>query len=293
MNGWLWVALAMATGLTKGYCGKKTSGKATHAHDAVYITTVRFGICALIGAAVCAVGEGFGSLLNPEGLWIALLAGISQAVFAATWLIAVRTGAYTMLDAFLAAGVLVLSLLCHLLYGEPILPLQWAGFAVLIGAVCILCSYNNRIKGKLTVRSLGLLLVCTTAGGVLDFTRKMLNYHCPQASPAVFNFYTYLFAFVAVGIAFLVMKPKGQKPLAVRSFGGYLTVMAVCLFLNAYFKTLAAGELPAAVMYPVCQGGGLLLSGIMAAVCFREPLKKRSVLGLLLVFISLMMITFA
>ena len=293
MINWLWIALVLLTGVTKGYCGKKTSGIAGHIHDAVYISTVRFGICTLLGAIICIVQGGFASLISLNGLWVALLSGIAQAVFATTWLLAVRTGAYTMLDAFLTAGILIPSLLCHYLYGEPIKALQWTGFGVLIAAVCILCSYNNRIKSKLTLRSLGLLLVCGISSGAADFFQKLLNHHYPQMSAAVFNFYAYAFATVALGAVFLLLKPKGEKPIAVKSFGGYLAVMAVCLFLNSFFKTLAARELAAAVMYPVCQGGGLVLSAVMAASFFGEPIRRRSVLGLLLVFASLMMITFA
>ena len=110
-------------------------------------------MCALLGGGICLVQGGVLSLKPTMGLWVALISGLAQAAFSTTWLLAVRTGAYTMLDAFLTAGILIPTVFCRLFYQEPIFPLQWLGFAVLPGAVCLMCSYNNSIKKKLTVKS--------------------------------------------------------------------------------------------------------------------------------------------
>lgn len=293
LNG-LWIALAALAGVTKGYCGKKTSTAAERFHDAVYISVVRFGMCALLGGAICLVQGGVTSLLQVDGLWVAAVSGVAQAAFATTWLLAVRTGAYVMLDAFLTAGILIPSVLCQILYDERIKPLQWVGFAVLIGAVCLMCSYNNSIKtSKLTPWAVALLVVCSGFSGIADLCQKILSHDYPGQSAAAFNFYAYLFAALVLAVVFLFIKPRNQRPVEVRKFGWYLAVMAACLFLNSYFKLLAARQVSAGVMYPICQGLGLALSALMAAVMFKEPIKKRSIIGLVLVFAAMMLITFA
>ena len=66
--------------------------------------------------------------------------------------------------------------------------------------------------------------------------------------------------------------------------------MAVCLFLNSYFKTLAAARLDSAVLYPLNQGLALMLSMIMAAVFFKEKITPRCVIGLCLAFGGLLII---
>lgn len=291
---WLLLALAALAGAAKGYCGKKTSGVTEHLHDAVFVGVVRFAVCVLLGGLICVAQGGLSSLNRTEGLWVAALSGVAQAAFATTWLLAVRTGAYVMLDAFLTAGILIPSVLCQVLYDERIKHLQWIGFAVLIGAVCLMCSYNNSIKkNKLTPCALVLLVACSASSAIVDFLQKVLSHNYPGQSAAVFNFYTYLFAALTLAAVFLIFKPKGEQPPAVGRFAGYLGVMAACLFLNSYFKILAARQISAAVMYPVCQGLGLTLSALMAAIFFKEPVKKRSVVGLILVFGAMMLITFA
>ena len=293
MLNWGLVAIAVLAGVTKGYSGKKTSGMTEHFHDAVYINAVRFGICSLLGGIICLLQGGASSLKSVDGLWVALISGFAQGAFATTWLLAVRTGAYTMLDAFLTAGILIPTVLCRFLYDEPIRPLQWLGFMILLGAVCILCSYNNSIKQKLTRKGVGLLVACSASSGVVDLAQRVMNHSYPGMAAATYQFYAYLFAMLfLVGLTVLI-KPKAAKPVSVKKIGWHLVVMAVCLFINSYSKQYAAKRIPAVAMYSVCQGGGLILSAVMAAVFFHEPLKKRSVIGMLFIFAAMLLITFA
>ena len=292
MLSWSMVAIAVLAGAAKGYCGKKTSSVAEHVHDAVYISAVRFGLCALLGGLIALMQSGLGAFAKVEGIWLTVIAGLAQAMFTTTWLLAVRTGAYVMLDAFLTAGILIPTLLCRFLFNEAILPLQWLGFAILLCAVLVMCSYNNSIKKKLNLKSIGLLLLCAVSSGIVDFTQKALNYQYPQTPVAAFQFYTYVFAMLILAAVVLFVKPAGQKPVSIKNFGWPLVIMAICLFINTYCKQLAAAKISAVALYSACQGGGLILSVLMSAVCFREPVKKRSIIGIILIFAGMLLITF-
>ena len=70
----------------------------------------------------------------------------------------------------------------------------------------------------------------------------------------------------------------------------YITVMATCLFLNSYFKTMAAITEPSAVLYPCTQGIALVLSTLMSAVFFKEKLTVKCVLGVIITLIGLLII---
>ena len=72
----------------------------------------------------------------------------------------------------------------------------------------------------------------------------------------------------------------------------YVAIMAVCLFANSYFKTLAAGRLAAVVLYPMTQGLSLIASAGMSALFFREKVTLRVALALLLAFPALLCINF-
>lgn len=291
--GYAFLFAALLAGVTKGYCGKKTSGYTSGFRGAVFANCIRMLLCMVIGLGLILVSEDPGQLI-PSGnmLLISAFSGITTAIFVVTWLVCVRKSAYMMLDIFLMLGVLIPLIASSLLFQEAVKPTQWIGVAVLIAAVVIMCSYHNTIKEKLTPGALILLLICGAASGLADFSQKLFVKLIPDGSAAVFNFYTYLFAAIVLLITFAAtskISSQSEKTDYKKIFG-YILVMAICLFANSFFKTLAAGHLQAVVLYPLNQGCGLILSAVMSSLLFKEKLTVRAVIGILVAFMGLLII---
>lgn len=295
--GYVFLASALIAGSVKGYCGKKTSGFVAEYRDAMLTNFIRMVMCIIIGFLML-VFSGSVSLLKVDAgvLMITLLSGVTTSVFVVAWLICVRRGAYMMLDVFLMLGVMVPLLLSSALFEEKIKLTQWLGLAILFVAVLIMCSYNNQVKEKMSVASLALLVLCGVANGFTDFSQKLFVKTVPNGSAAVFNFYTYVFSAAVLLVFYLLARakgPKGQKgeELAViKSVGLYVCVMSLCLFLNSYFKTLAANILPSAILYPLSQGASLILSSFMSAFLFKERLTAKCITGIAVSFVGLLII---
>ena len=197
-----------------------------------------------------------------------------------------------MLDIFLMLGVLIPLIASNIFFHESIKPTQWVGIAVLFAAVVMMCSYNNSIKAKLTPTGLILLIVCGTANGIADFSQKLFTKCIPDGSAAVFNFYTYVFAAIFL-IVFFAVIPKGDHVTNrsnIKKIFGFILIMAICLFANSYFKTLASKYLSAVLLYPLNQGCSLILSAIMVSVLFKEKLTIKAVTGIVTAFIGLLII---
>ena len=296
--GYLFVFVALLCGVTKGYCGKKTSGTLVNTSDAMMVNTVRMLACIFVGLAIMLFQGELSSLsASPTFLAVALLSGVSTAAFTVTWLLSVRQGAYIMVDVFLLIGVILPLLLCKFFYGESIAPIQWIGIALLVVAGYIICTYNVSIKGKMTLKGLVLLILCTVSCGLTDFSQKMFTRVLPEGNIAGFNMYTYLFAGLTLAVCCIGFRTVEKKKVTLQSpkkvilpIVGYIAVMAICLFLNSYFKTLAAHYLTAAQIYPLSQGGSVVLSMAMSAVFFKEKINLRCVIGVVLAFIALLLI---
>ena len=125
---------------------------------------------------------------------------------------------------------------------------------------------------------------------MLPIFRKSKN--IPDSSAAVFNFYTYIFAALVLAISFAATRKttESTEKADIKKIFGFILVMAICLFANSYFKTLAAGHLSAVLLYPLNQGCALILSAIMSAVLFKEKLTVKAVVGILTAFIGLLII---
>lgn len=292
--GYLFLTLALAAGAIKGYCGKRTSGYVNEYKDAMLANTLRMGFCIIIGFVMIAAQGDIPLLkISPLMLAICAMSGITTSIFVVSWLVSVKKGAYMMLDVFLMLGVIIPLIGSKVMFGEMIKPTQWVGLAVLLCAVFIMCSYNNSIKEKISISSFILLLICGVANGLTDFSQKLFVKLCDGSSNAVFNFYTYVFSAIVLLICFTVVKTKSGKGAAKVNFRPifiYILIMSVCLFANSYFKTTAAHFLDSAQLYPLTQGTSLMLSSIMSAVFFKEKLKAKCIIGLVMAFAALIII---
>lgn len=297
--GYLFLALALAAGITKGYCGKKTSFAIKSNSDSMIINVLRMLACIFIGFVLIVI-QGDIMSLKSDGLTILICAmsGIASAVMVVSWLLSVRTGAYMMVEVFLLLGVIVPIVLCRIFFGEHIGLWQIIGIAVLLVAVFIMCTYNTSLKGKMSIASILLLLLCGISNGLADFSQKWFVRTYPEGSVAAFNFYTYVFAAVTLIIAYLAFRAadgRGEnKPRAphkvIKPIWIYVAVMAVCLFANSYFKTVAAQLLDAVKLYPLNQGGAVILSLLMSSIIFKEKINAKCIIGIVLSFVALLMI---
>lgn len=293
--GYLFVALALSAGVVKGYCGKKTSGYVSEPRDAAFANMVRMLICILIGFFVALFSCGTSALaISPRVLWITVLSGVGTSLFVVSWLLAVRRGAYMLVDVFLLLGMVVPIGGSAIFFQESIRYNHWIGFAILLVAVLLLCSYNNSIKTKLNLPAFLLLCLSGLANGVADFSQKLFVKLESETPIEVFNFYTYVFAAITLAIFFFTQKRSGVQSEAdkgkTRFILIYIPIMAVCLFLNSLFKTYAALYLDAAILYPLNMGAALVLSSLMAAIFFGESLKWKSILAIILAFTALISI---
>ncbi len=292
--GYLFLAISLFAGATKGFCGKKTEGGVSYYRDAVLLNAIRMALCVVIGFIIVAI-QGIEAIaqVDTTTVLIALLSGAATAVFAVTWLLSVRSGAYMMVDIFLMLGVFIPIVGSLILYGETLGPRQIVGLCVLVVAVLIMCSYNRQVNKKITLLSMILLLVCGISSGMSDFSQKIFTRSETTSTVAVFQFYTYLFTFAILLIFYLVTpRKKGEdvKPFPLRKMSIYVLIMAICLFASSFFQTLAAGLIPAVVLYPLAKGVALILSAIMSAVFFHERITVRSIIGIATAFGALLLI---
>lgn len=295
--GYLFAMLALLAGATKGYCGKRTSGRVSSGAEAMLANCVRMVLCVVIGFVLLAVqGQLPLLLVEPQALLIMVASGVTTAVFVVSWIVAVKRSAFMLLDVFLLMGVLVPMLLCQWFYNEVVTLPQWCGIALLAVAVLIMCSYNTSVKGKLRLGDLGLLALSGLANGLSDFSLKSYTHFYADGSAAVFNFYTYVFSAIVLAICYFVFRRRTISGLVrppkeiLLPIMGYVTIMAVCLFANSYFKVMATGYLTAAQLFPLMQGLGIALATGMSAVFFKERITLRCVIGVILSFAALLII---
>ena len=288
--GYLSILISLVAGSSKGFLGKKISGKVHSVRGSVWVNLLRMLFCIVISLILLPMEEKGGSLL-PDGAAYAVgsLAGLFLSVFTITWLLAVQKGAYMLISVAQMFGVVVTLLCSFAVFRESVSPLQLLGMGLLVAAVIIMGSYSRSIKGALSPVAVLLVVLCGLSSGLYDFTLKLFTAYSASSISAL-NLLTYAVSAVLLG-GFLLLPKREEKVKDAFSFKAMvlpILFMAIFLFLNSYFKALATEYLTSTQVYPIYQAGGLILGALMSAFFFEEKITPRCVIGLILAFVAIL-----
>lgn len=298
--GYLYLAISKFCGAAKMAAMKNCGNADDSTGTSVKVNAVRSGIILVVSVIVFAVSRA----ATADGVWIAALSGVSNALNMLSWLVCATAVSLCIVETFVMIGSVVFPLaLSPLLYaGETVSAAQWAGAGVILAAVVLFCVGRDVKFGK---KGIVRIAVCTLSSAGCNVTAKLYAVRAGSEYVAFFNLVTFVivFAFFAVVAAITVLKNRKKTDSAAdsgpveysgraadsgraeekdsqpREFFGLpkrtyfrIAIAAVGMYATNYFMTLAAGALPSGVLYPLSYGAGFVLTAIMDTVFFKQKL---------------------
>ncbi len=297
--GYLYLAIALAAGLTKGALGRNISRDVESFKDCTFVNFLRFLFCAAVGAVMMFIKVGpAGFVFTAEAIPVYILAAVSMSAFCICWMFAYRNEAYMFLSIFTMLGTVVTCLLDLIVYGTPITLRQWIGIAILFAAVYIMSVYNKGIKGKLSAKGLLVLIIGSLGSALSDFAQKIYKNTVPSGGAESFNFYMYALGCLLLAVILPMTKavksqPKLNDILCDRRHILICFAIAFFLYLNSTTKTMAAVSIPSAQLYPVLQGANLIASAVMSHILFKEKINAKCICAMSTAFAGLLILHFA
>lgn len=296
--GYFYLLLALTGGLVKGFSGKGLSRGVANMRDSLFVNLIRMILCALVGAVLLFIDSGLGGfVIGAKELLIFTASAIAMSTFCVCWMLAYRSEAYMFLSIFTMLGSIVTCFNGLIFYNEAISLGQAGGIVLLLVAVFVMSKYNSEVKGRkrFTGEELAVLIIGCLGASLSDFLQKVYVKEIGKSS-ACFNFYTYLIGAVAVLALFAVFSfgksvaPVSRQLISRDNIFGYLGI-SLFLYMNSIFKTMAVAEgLTVAEIFPVLNGANLICSAILANLLFKERISKKSVLGMSLAFVGVVLI---
>ena len=294
--GYLFLLISVLAGSTKGYFGKRISGKTEGMAASVWVNILRMIFCILIsifvsGASLLQNGGKLDSALIITGIF----SGVTQAAFLISWLYCVRGGGYMLVTVFTMLGIVVTLILSTLfLPNETISLTQWAAVALLILAVFVMYSYNTGMQGKLSFGTKIALVVCGLSHGLSSFAQKVFQVYS-AGDTGTFTLIGYVVTLIALLCLLLLPSVRSEKQKPAQLIKGIffpVLMMAIALFLCNYFAVEAAapGRLSAVQLYPAREGLNMLLGVLMSHFLFREKANLRCIIGCFLAFIATLLL---
>lgn len=292
--GYLYLAISKFCGAAKMAAMKNCGNADDSTGTSVKVNAVRSGIILVVSVIVFAVSRA----ATADGVWIAALSGVSNALNMLSWLVCATAVTLCIVETFVMIGSVVFPLaLSPLLYaGETVSAAQWAGAGVILAAVVLFCVGRDVKFGR---KGIVWIAVCTLSSAGCNVTAKLYAVRAGSEYVAFFNLVTFVivFAFFAVVAAITVLKNRKKTDSAAdsgpveysgraeekdpqpREFFGLpkrtyfrIAIAAVGMYATNYFMTLAAGALPSGVLYPLSYGAGFVLTAVMDTVFFKQKL---------------------
>ena len=293
--GYLFLGLALLAGLTKAYCGKRSSHAVKGTLDAVTVTSVRMLLCCVIGV-ILPLASGVNPFeVSQKAILLSSLSGLASACFTVSWLLAVSTTMYMMVEVFVTGGVIIPLIVSNVIYGEPITVPDIIGVLLLLVGIYLISVREKGDGEKWNIKGVLLLIFAAVSSGGVSVLQKMYTKECPDDNALTFNLYVYVFAAIFLVAVTLISTLKSKKKIGtavsvVKPVIGYVAIMAVCLFLNSYFMTRAASNLDSVILYPMNQGLAMVFSSVMSVTLFKEKLNLKAVFGIALTIGAIVLI---
>lgn len=288
--GTIYISIIMLCRVAQHLCNKGTSNCVTNKEIFLKYGAYRQIFSAILGVLLIVVaGNGF--RCDIPTIIISTFSGLSLIISMACSISFLKVGTVALSSLFGTAGLLVPCVAGIFLFDEPMSVGQWLGVGLFFVAAYFLIGSSQRVYCKLSVKSFLVLLSIMLSNGMTMLAQQMFTAYVPDGDVSVFSF----LSFGIVGVILLIVsiiteKEKTEKNKLSPKLIGMGAVLSVAVFIINQLATLATAFVPPVILFTFINGGSTIIGTIVAAICFKEKLTGRSVTGVLLGVLSLIII---
>ena len=289
--GTLYISVILLCRIAQHICGKKTSNTIDGIGRFVQYSAYCNILSAILGILlILIVNNGF--YCNTATVLISCFSGLMIVASSGFSLAAMKSGTVALTSLFGTAGLLVPCIAGIFIFNRPMSYGQWIGIALFFIAAYLLIGSSSKIYNRFSLKTLLMLMGAMLANGFTMLAQQMFTFYIPDGDVSVFSF----LSFGIVGILLLVfacIPAKGGTKIRYRLSPKLLilgAVSAIAVFIINQLATLSTAFVPPAILFAFINGGSTIIAAIVAAVCFHEKLTPRSILGITIGVMALIII---
>lgn len=246
-------------------------------------------VSSIASAAVLFCMGGFTITCSSFTVWTGILFGTICALQLLTYSMAVSKGPVSYTTVIVSMATVIPALSGFLFWNEQLVITQIIGIVLMVA--CFILSVE---KGKDEKKASALWFVISIISCVLSgCVGIMQKYHqSSEFSSELYPFLIISFIFSAAITAiaafvfykkqkndFLLPQAKERKYIGC-IFAAVAVVVGICTALNHAINLYLSGIIPAAVFFPIVNGGNLLLVSITSIIFLKERLSKKQYIGI-------------
>ena len=221
---------------------------------------------------------------------LAVLSGISLVFAQLCSMLAMQSGTMVITMVFSTAGLIVPCVFGVLFFNEEMTFWQWSGILIFIAASSLLAASAKDIHQNFSFKTVLLLLGAFFANGGTAVCQKSLTYVNPEGSITLFS----LLSFVVPTLVFVLLLffPVNAEKRESPNRKIYLPTicLAIAMFMLNQIVTVATNYVPTSVLFTIPSAGNNIIAAVMAALLFKEKISLKSIIGLTLSVLSLILV---
>ncbi len=251
-----------------------------------YLLCMLFSLPALLAANFALPGAS-------AVIW-AIVGGIAMFSSSMCCLMALQNGVLFILTTlFSSISILIPNTASIFMFKETMSIPQWIGSLALIYAACLLLGCSREAYKNFSFKSILFLIGIFVFEGLTMLSSKAYAAYAPTSDAAIYTSFAFGTSFILTGVMSVFQMLRDKKSILSVMNKKLLVcglVLSAMLFVIMYMSTIAAGLVPAVILYSVVSGGSLILSLLTAAICFKEPVSKKNIIGLVIAIAALIVI---
>lgn len=272
---------------------KRSSNEVKSIALTVRYTAYQYAISTALGL-ILLLTDVSGGKINAATVIIALLSGVSLFFSTFFSIYGMKSGTVSLVSMFGTAGLLVPIIAGVFLFDQPISLMQGVGTAIFFVSARLLIKNSKNTYNGFSFKTFLLLLGSMLANGTTMLAQQMYTHYVPDGSISLFSFLSFGIVAAAGYPTALVMGKTEKYKGANIKLGKTLYIcgiaLAAAVFVINQFATTLTALLPPVFLFTFINGGGTIISTLVAAVIYKEKLSVYSILGVIIGIGSMVLI---
>lgn len=281
------VIITLIYGILRNYYSKKNVKTVTDYYAFNFLSS-------LLSAVVLAALSGGIGLPSLYTLTLGVLFGLVTAFAAIANLQALNIGPMSYTSVIITASMIIPALSGRLVWNEQISLWQYIGMVLMIFSIVFSVDKKSNEKNT-SIKWLILCLIAFLFGGSIGIMQKLHQSSEYSGELSEFLIIAFIISTVfSLGMYLWYSKVKNIPKSISFSVKSSTFIMAV---VSGIFIALAnqinlylSGVMDSAIFFPVVNGGGLILTALVAIIFFKEKLSKKQWAGLIIGIIAIMLL---
>lgn len=255
--------------------------------SSMMMAILRVSAAVLIMTPFMLAKRGGGKHLSRRGLLIALIQGLlTQTLFNAVYFRALAELGMAGAVVMLYTSPITVSILSYFIFKEPITRRKISAIVITLVGCAMTASGGNMDLAAISLTGIGLGLIAGFCFGTLSITSRLAS---EDEDPFAMTYYTLLFGMLGLMLMGTV-RGVGQVEFDLRLIIIALGAGAISVAIPYFIFSIGISMLKEASMAPILSSSEIPAAAIYGFVLFGEELGVWKIAGIILVFISIVLI---